>query len=195
MPALVLTPAPVSTQRRAWRSMNSRSAPTGSAFERSLQLRDVELDLALHLRGDAARLLPVAIRHHLHEHGRHDLPAHAELVANPAAGDFLAAVLRKRAPVAVHFRLVAAVHAERNGVGEVVTRTRAHREEWLTEQAELDAGDRRGAAGFGGQLPDAGDARLREELRIEAGGLFGLVHVPEVRNEPGRCGCGHGMSS
>src|SRR5688572_15473649 len=85
--------------------------PALAPVEGLLEPGDVELDLLLHLRGDAGSFFPVAVGHHLHERGGHDLPSHAELVVHPAADHFLAAILQNRFPVAIHFRLRAAVHA------------------------------------------------------------------------------------
>ena len=77
----------------------------------------------------------------------HDLPSHAELVDDPAAGHFLAAVFQYRLPVAIDLRLRAAVHAERDGVVERMMLAGAHGEERLTKQAEFDAIDRAASAG------------------------------------------------
>src|SRR5690606_10484030 len=135
--------------------------------------------------GDALGADRVRVAHEFVQRGRHDLPAQAEPVDEPAARLRLSAALEQRVPVAVQLGLVVAHHDHRDGVVELVVRPCGDRLEALAEQGEVHDlhGTRRPARRLAQQCGDAVHARVREDGRVEPGRLFRALGVPEVRED------------
>ncbi len=90
---------------------------------------------------NATGLRLVWIVHHIGEHRGHDLPPHAVLIDDPAAGLRFSAIFLQGVPVGVDLRLRTAVYAERDGFVEGIVRAGTHRHECLAEQGEVDDDD------------------------------------------------------
>src|SRR4029079_8713862 len=124
------------------------------------------------------------IGHHLEHHSGDDLPRNAVAVFQPPARLRLSA-LEKRVPVAIDFRLILAIHYERNSVVERIHLASSHRSERLAEQLELDDfyGSRRAARRFAGHRRYADNTGVRKDRGIELGGLLGFLGSTEARGD------------
>src|SRR5205823_11534061 len=114
-----------------------------------------------------------------------DLPAKAEPVDEPPARLRLAPTLEEGGPVAVELRLVLAEHDHRDGVVELVVRSRRHGLERLAEEREVHHLDRAGwpAGRFALHGSHTVDPGIRKDRRVELRRLLGFLRVPEKRKD------------
>ena len=119
-----------------------------------------------------------------------DLPTEAELVRQPAAGDFLAAVGGELGPVVVDLGLGFAADDEGEGFGELVGGAAVEEGDLLAFDLEVEGeqgtGDGVGIGFVGAELVEL--AAVGEEGEVEAGGGFGVVVEPEEGSDLVHCG-------
>src|SRR5262245_44475798 len=147
-----------------------------------LELRDIDLRHLQHRLHRALRAVPVWALEELVQPLRDDLPRQAEAVLQPTAHAVFAATLDEGAPVAVDFGLVLAVDDERDRFAERELRPAVEAYEWHATQGEVDGQDVafRVARVVSRGARDIVDAAVREEIRVELGGLLGLAVEPQA---------------
>jgi len=146
---------------------------------------DVEL-LHLHERlRDTLRCGRVGALQHLDERGRHDLPGQSELVLQPAARTFLAAIGSQLAPIVVDLVLRLAHDLERDRLAELELRAAVEAKEFLPFEFELNRhhGARLPAKAFLAIAGGAKDARVLEDRHVEIGGRLGFLVEPQARHD------------
>src|SRR6185437_6889257 len=145
-----------------------------------LELGEVELLHRHHRLGHLLDALGVARSHQLAEFQRHDLPRQPELVLEPAAGAFFAA-LGQRIPVVIDFSLGAAADGQRHRFAELVDRPAVQRDELHAVEFEGDDhhGSGRHRPGFA-IVRHALDLRILEDAGIEVRRFFRLRVEPQA---------------
>src|SRR5436190_9028001 len=154
----------------------STSGGDASTLGGLLQGFDVELHHLHHRLHDPPGFLGVLVADQLHEHGRDDLPRHAELVGEPAAGDLLAAVRGQLAPVIVHLRLRLAVNEQGDPLAEGEARPAVEQDQLLAVERD----GRRHPAALRARTGLAvargvDDLGVLEDGRVEVRRFLGLV--------------------
>jgi uncharacterized membrane protein YfcA len=149
-----------------------------------LQRGDVELH-HLHHRSHRLRMLQ-----ELPNIFRHDLPAQAELVGQPAAGHGLA-TLEQTVPVTVDLGLIAASDGVRESRREGLPGATVEEGHSLAHEFDGDGGDlARGPGTDAARTQLAHLLRFGKDGEIELRGFFGVVVEPQKR-----CDLVHGLAS
>src|SRR5713101_4568358 len=157
------------------------------AAVRVLQLRDVELLHLQHRLHGRPRIAGLRVGEELAEHRRDDLPRQSELVLQPPARAFLAAVSGELAPVPVDLRLRLAGHHEREALGERERRSAVERRVFAPIQLEHGVEHlalRNGSVGFAEH--EVQHLRVREQRDVELDGLFAPVAEHDARPDLSR---------
>src|SRR5262249_41224570 len=148
-----------------------------------LELVDLDLRELQYGRHDGLRLLRVGVLEQPRQRSWDALPGEAEAVLEPAARALFAAV-RERRPVVVDLLLGRAADLVRDRLVEGEVGTAVERDERLAVELEVDRHHSAGVARPGlAVMRDAGDPRVREQRRVEAGGLLALRVEPEACRE------------
>jgi hypothetical protein len=165
-----------STFSRKGRRQGRLHPPSGCLFD----LGDVDLAHLHHRRHHPAGLGLVRILKQPGQLFRHDLPRDAELVLQPAAWAWLAAVLREPGPEMVDLFLRLAVDRLRHSLGELVLRSTIQRLE--RHAVELERGHQYLAfkSVALGPTHDAQHPRILEDGGVKVHGLFGLAFEPQA---------------
>src|SRR5713101_8622154 len=170
-------------------SLGRVAAKLLAAAVRVLQLRDVELFHLQHRLHGRTGIAGLRVGEQLAEHRRNDLPRQSELVLQPAARTFLAAVTGELAPVPVDLCLRLASHHEREALGERERRSAVERRVFAPVELEHGVEDLApGDGGVGFAANEVQHLRVREQRDVELDGLFAPVAEHDARPDLSRNG-------